>query len=88
MSEQKNQPQGTQISVNLDKTPILYTENILMTASEDGLVLNFSQKLGPTNQMQIVARVGMSRSHAKKFLSELGKLLALTDGQVKTGGKN
>lgn len=88
MTDQKKQPPGTQISVNLDKTPILYTENIWMTTSQDGLVLDICQKLGPTNQMQIVARIGMSRSHAKKFLSELGKLLALTDGQVKTGGGN
>ena len=40
-----------------------------------------------TNQLRIVARIGMSRSHAKKFAAEVGKLLALTEGQGNTGAK-
>ena len=80
----KNQPPQMQIDINLDKTPILYTENIYMTTSEDGLVLDFAQKLGPTNKLRIVARIGMSRHHAKKFLIELGKLVAMTEGQLQT----
>jgi len=50
----------------------------------DGLVLDFAQKLGPTNKLRIVARIGMSRHHAKKFLIELGKLVAMTEGQLQT----
>ena len=88
MSETKNQSNEMLIDVNLDSTPILYTDNIFMTTNENGVVLDICQKLGPTNKMRIVSRVGMSREHAKKFLNELGKLLALTDGQVQTGTKN
>jgi hypothetical protein len=85
----KNQ-QGFQVNVNLDTTPILYSDNILMSTNEYGLVLDICQKIGPTNQLRIVSRVGMSREHAKKMLSELGKLLAMTEGQIQTGrkGKN
>jgi len=80
-------PQNVSVSVNLDNTPILYTDNVLITANEDGIVLDVAQKLGSTNQTRIVSRVGMSRTHAKKFAAEIGRLLALTEGKSKTGSK-
>jgi len=83
MAEQKE----VQININLDTTPILYTDNVLMTTNEDGVVLDVCQKIGPSNQIRIVTRIGMSRSHAKKFLKEFGSLLALTEGQGQTGEK-
>lgn len=75
------------LNINLDETPILYTENIYMSTSEDGLTLDVAQKLVGTNQQRIVTRIGMSREHAKKFLKELGNLLAITEGNVQTGQK-
>lgn len=79
--------QQMQINMNLDTTPILYTDNIFMTTNEDGMVMDFGQKVGPSSQMRIVSRIGMSRSHAKKFLKEMGNLLALTEGQLSTSGE-
>jgi hypothetical protein len=79
---------GLQISINLDTTPVLYTDNISMNTNEDGVVLDVMQKLGQTNQMRVVSRVGMSRVHAKKLVTELGKLLAMTEGKNQTGVKN
>jgi hypothetical protein len=82
----ENKPkQEFQISVNLDTTPVLYTDNVNMVSNENGVVLDVMQRLGPTNQIRIVARVGMSREHAKKFVEELGKLLVMTEGRVQTG---
>lgn len=72
------------VNINLDTTPILYTDNIFLTTNEDGVVLDIAQKLGPSNQVRIVSRVGMSRTHAKKFLKELGSLLAITQGNTQT----
>ena len=80
----KNQQAQIQIDINLDKTPILYTDIVYMTTNDDGLVLDFAQKLGPTNKVRIVSRIGMSRQHARKFLNELGKLVAMTEGQLQT----
>ncbi len=84
----KNQPKTSspnfQINVNLDTTPIYYTDNIYMTSNADGVVLDVMQKLGSTNQVRIVSRLGMSRDHAKKFAQELAKLLAMTEGQSQT----
>ena len=89
MDDQKERSQSAQMSVNvnLDTTPILYTDNIFMTANEDGIVLDVCQKLGSTNQVRIVSRIGMSQSHAKKFLKEMAKLLAMTEGKMQTGEK-
>lgn len=80
-----NQQNQIAVNVNLDTTPILYTDNILMTTNEDGVVFDVCQKLGSTNQQRIVARIGMSREHAKKIAKELGKLLAMTEGHKQTG---
>jgi uncharacterized protein YajQ (UPF0234 family) len=55
-----------------------------MSANGDGIVFDFMQKLGPTNQVRIVARVGMSREHAKKFYKILNDSLKLVEGQVRT----
>jgi hypothetical protein len=87
MDDKKNQGQQVGLNVNLDTTPIVYTDNIFMNANEDGIVLDIGQKLFNTNQIRIVARVGMSRSHAKKFIAEMGKLLAMTEGSLQSGKK-
>lgn len=84
---QKGQKKQVQISVNLDTTSVLYTDNINMTVNPDGVVLDVMQKLGPTNQVRIVTRVGMSREHAKKFVKKLGELLLKSEGVIVTGKK-
>lgn len=86
VDEKKNQEVA--VNINLDTTPILYTDSIFMTANPDGVVFDVMQRVGSTNQARIVARIGMSREHAKKFAGELSKLLALTEGQAGTGEKN
>lgn len=78
---------GFEVNVNLDTTPILYTDNIIITVNEDGVVVDICQKLGPSNQVRIVSRVGMSRNHAKKFLKSLSSLLEGAEGNIQTGAK-
>lgn len=75
------------VNINLDTTPILYTDNIYITANNDGLVLDVMQRLGPTKKVRIVSRIGMSREHAKRFSLELNKLIAMTEGASQTGKK-
>lgn len=76
------------LTINIDTTPILYTDNIFMTTNEDGVILDVAQKIIGSNQFRIVSRIGMSRNHAKKFVAELGKLLAMTEGHLHTGDEN
>jgi len=84
---EEQMPQQMAVNLNLDTTPILYTDNIYIVTNEDGIVLNVMQSVAGTNQLRIVARIGMSRTHGKKFVAEMGKLLALTEGQGHTGEK-
>ncbi len=86
--DDKKKQQELAVNVNLDTTPILYTDNVMITVNPDGVVLDVTQRLANTNQVRVVARVGMSREQAKKLTAELGKILALTEGQVKTGNNN
>jgi hypothetical protein len=81
----ENAQQQMAVNLNLDTTPVYYTDNIYIVTNEDGVVLNVMQSVAGTNQLRIVSRIGMSRVHAKKFAGELGRLLALTEGQGKTG---
>lgn len=81
----KKKEDNLKVSINPDTTPILYTDNISMTTNEDGVVLDVIQKVGRTDQGRIVARLGMSREHARKFVEKLGGLLLITrekDGKL------
>jgi hypothetical protein len=80
----QNQKSQMNVNINLDTTPILYTDNVLVSGSEDGIVLDFCQKVGPTNQVRVVSRIGMSREHAQKLLKVLTDQLRLSEGQVQT----
>jgi hypothetical protein len=85
MNDQNKKSNAVQVSINLDTTPVLFTDNINMTVNPDGVVLDIMQRLGPTNQVRIVARIGMSREHAKKFLNKMGELLLKSEGEMVTG---
>ncbi len=78
-----------QLSVNLnpEKTTILYTDTIFMNANDDGVIIDICQKVGNSNQVQVVSRIGMSREHAQKFVKKLSEILALTHGHTKTTDK-
>lgn len=78
--DKKNQSAPSfEVSVNFDTTPILYTDNVLITTNSDGVILDIGQRLGTTNKVRIIARIGMSRVHAKKMVNELAKTLAISE---------
>lgn len=85
--DEKNKTENVamEFSVNLDTTPIYYTDNVQMVANEDGVTLDVCQRLGATNQIRVVSRIGMSRDHAKKLLQALSNLLEGSGGQTQTG---
>lgn len=85
VKEPQEGQQNLAMSLNLDTTPILYTDNVFMVINEDGVVLDFGQKMGTSNQIRIVARLGMSREHANKFVQLLGQLIIKSEGQIQTG---
>lgn len=80
----KNTSEHITIDVNPNQTPILYTDNVFMSTNPDGVTIDICQRVGNSNKLQIVARIGMSRTHAKKMTEKLSKLLALTEGTSQT----
>lgn len=86
MAEENKIPdQQMSLNVNLDTTPVLYTDNVLITVNPDGVVLDFCQRLGTTSQVRVVSRIGMSREHAKKFVQSLETIIAKSEGKLQTG---
>lgn len=77
-----------QVKLNPEAVPILYTDTIFMTVNNDGVIFDVCQKVGNSNQLQVVSRIGMSREHAHKFVKKLSEILALTHGSSKTSEKN
>lgn len=76
-----------QVTINLDNTPIFYTDNVMVTSNEDGVVFDFCQRVGSSPQVRVVARIGMSREHAKKLFIVLTGQLERTSGNTQTSGK-
>lgn len=58
---------------------VVYTDMVHVMVNNYGVVMNFMQTGGPTNQPLAVARVGMSKEHAKSILEVLQKTLSLHD---------
>lgn len=75
------------VSLNPDSTPIMYTDNVIISSNEDGIVLDFCQRLGGSSQVRIVSRMGMSKSHARKLLMVLKGQIDRDKGHVQTGKK-
>lgn len=61
--------------VTPEELRISYTDMVHVTVNNYGVVMNFMQSMGPTNQPMIVSRVGMSKEHAKSVLEVLQKTL-------------
>ena len=75
--ESSNQTQFTPV-VPIDLR-IIYTDMVHVVVNNYGVVMNFMQNAGPNNQSLAVARVGMSKEHAKSVLEVLQETLAQAD---------
>lgn len=84
----KKDEQQFQVNLNPEKTQIVYTDTVFMNANDDGVTFDICQKVGNSNQVQVVTRIGMSREHAQKFAKKLSEILALTHGHSRTTDKN
>jgi transcriptional regulator with XRE-family HTH domain len=62
--------------------PVLFTDTVDIIANNHGVVMNFMQTTGKASQPSTVAKVGMSREHAKSILKILQITLARTEQQL------
>lgn len=84
MNNNQNTNDPLQINIPEDK-PILYTSGVFINANQLGVVLNFAQQVGPTNQQMVVSRVGMSVEHAKILAQKINELIKQGEGKTQTG---
>lgn len=75
-SANANQAGGQSVQIDPLRTPILYSDAVGVTSSEFGMVFDFGQRVGPTNNANIVARIGVSYEHARKLLEVINDELA------------
>ncbi|HET6864044.1 MAG TPA: helix-turn-helix transcriptional regulator [Candidatus Saccharimonadales bacterium] len=67
---------------------VLFTDVVDIVVNNYGVIMNFMQS-GPVNTSQTVARVGMSREHAKSILKILQATLTQTERNIpKTSNDN
>jgi transcriptional regulator with XRE-family HTH domain len=69
------------------ENPILFTDVVDVIVNNYGVVMNFMQS-GPANSSHSVARVGMSREHAKSVLQILQLTLSQTENNVQNTAKS
>lgn len=66
-------------------TTVLYTDSCFVTDTPYGIVMDYAQTLGPTNQQTIVARLGMSVEHAEALVKVLSQ--KIIDSKLKAKQK-
>lgn len=86
VAEQKQgEPQfGPQIAIPQARAEILYSDAVQVDVNEFGVVLNFAQRLGPSNKQIVVSRVGMSKEHVRALIKIIESLLERQKGQEAT----
>lgn len=70
----QNTQNQTQINLN-QGIPVIYTDSIFITVNQFGVMLDVAQTTAATNQQTVVARLGMSKEHAKALIESLKKRL-------------
>lgn len=69
-------------TLQMPEPRILFTDIVDVTVNNYGVVMNFMQGATPTSKPVTVARVGMSREHAKSVLEILKVTLEQTDQNI------
>lgn len=67
-----NTPPGPNFNINPATNPVLYTDAVLITSSQNGLTFDFAQSVGSGAHQQVVARVGLSLDHGARLYKALG----------------
>lgn len=73
--EQNLTPPNFNFNIDPNRTPILYADIAYIKTNENGVVIDFAQQIGPSDQYNIVSRVGISKEHAKSLIDNLEALL-------------
>lgn len=71
---------------------VLYTDSAFVTSRPFGITIDFAQFVGPTQQQNVVSRIGMSVDHAEVLINVLKKKISeaklLTRSNKRQGDNN
>jgi transcriptional regulator with XRE-family HTH domain len=71
-SQSNMQPdQVSMIKVDALKTPVLYTNALFVSSDDYGITIDAGSRVGPSNEIQIVSRIGFSLEHAVRIREAL-----------------
>jgi hypothetical protein len=82
VAHQANDQVYAQTTELTNESRILFTDVVDITVNNYGVVMNFMQGATPQSKPSTVARVGMSREHAKSVLEILKVTLQQTDQKL------
>lgn len=71
--------QQVSVAVSQQDARIVYTDMIQVMVNNYGVIVNFMQGAGPSNQPLAVSRVGMSKEHARSVIEVLQRTLDQAD---------
>ncbi len=79
------QAENTNMVINDNK--VLYTDMVQVSANNYGVILNFLQGIGSDGKPSAVARIGMSREHARSVIEVLQRTVDLAENPKDTAPK-
>ncbi len=71
-STQVEQLSNIEFPAPKDVNPVLYTNALLISSDNFGIVIDVGQKTGASDKVRIVSRVGLSLPHAEQLYDALG----------------
>lgn len=74
-----NLSQAETMSDNINDNRVLYTDMVQVSANNYGVILNFLQGVSSDGKPSAVARIGMSREHAKSVIEVLQRTIDLAE---------
>lgn len=83
----QNAVQAENMSEIVASNRILYTDMVQVSANNYGVILNFLQGIGSDGKPSAVARIGMSREHAKSVIEVLQRTIHLAENPIKQAPK-
>jgi transcriptional regulator with XRE-family HTH domain len=83
INDESGGAQQITVGITPQDARIVYTDMIQVMVNNYGVIINFMQGAGPSNQPLAVSRVGMSKEHARSVLEVLQKTLDQADNPPK-----
>ncbi len=75
MNDDDGGVQQVSVAISPHDARIVYTDMIQVMVNNYGVIVNFMQGAGPSNQPLAVSRIGMSKEHARSVIEVLQKTL-------------